>query len=119
MTIKLTPQNPKAIFRLTYNFSKMIIDTFKVPSLEPARLPIIKISVKDEEGVKDYRIDTKNSLDDDMMDPIFEVYTEFPISENLSRSINKNFDGWISLELEKGEWIEVEYSSKGGLKRIQ
>ena len=85
----ISKQTPIARFALIYNFSKIEVLTFKVPSLEPDKLPVIKVTVKTSDGIKDYKIDTKQSLTDEMEEPIFEVHTFFPIKVEPSMSISK------------------------------
>lgn len=119
MNARITPTNPVLRIALTYNFSKVEVESFRVPSLEPDRLPIIKITVKTATERKEYRIDTKQSLDDEMEQPIFDVNAIFPIKDEPTMSISKNIGSYVDFELEKGEWIEIEYTTKGGAKRVK
>jgi hypothetical protein len=119
MNARITPQNPNIRFALVYNFSKLEVLKFKVPSLEPDRLPIVKITVKTQTDRKEYRIDTKQSLDDEMEQPVFEVDAVFPMKNEPAMTISQNTGSYIDIELEKGEWIEIEYSTKGGAKRVK
>jgi hypothetical protein len=119
MNARITPQNPNIRFALVYNFSKLEVLKFKVPSLEPDRLPIVKITVKTQTDRKEYRIDTKQSLDDEMEQPVFDVDAVFPMKNEPAMTISQNTGSYIDIELEKGEWIEIEYSTKGGAKRVK
>jgi hypothetical protein len=119
MNARITPQNPNIRFALVYNFSKLEVLKFKVPSLEPDRLPIVKITVKTQTDRKEYRIDTKQSLDDEMEQPVFDVDAVFPMKNESAMTISQNTGSYIDIELEKGEWIEIEYSTKGGAKRVK
>jgi len=119
MEVTINKQKPLVAFALTYNFSKLFIEKFIVPSLEPDKLPVIKVTVKNGNGTKEYKIDTKNSLDDEMELPIFEVNAEFPIQNEPNMTIEQSSQSWIKIELLEGEWITIEYTPKGGLKQVK
>lgn len=119
MELKLTKNNPKAAFEFTYNFSKFIVESFTVPGLHPDDLPIINIQVNHEGKTESYTIDMANELKDDMEEPIFEVHTSFPIKDEITKTMQKNKTDWIGFNLEKGEWIKVNYTTLGGAKQIK
>lgn len=117
MKIILNENNKKATIELSYSFSKLELLTFKVKSLEPDKLPIINIHVNKDNENKDYRIDLIKALTDEMELPIFEVYSEFPITDKPSMTISRNND-YIEISLEKGDYIEIECNLKGGSKLL-
>lgn len=114
----LINQQP-AVFALPYNFSKILIEKIRVSSLEPDKIPILKITVKVDSVTKEYKIDLKKSLTDEIEEPIFDVYTEFPIIKEQLMTIDKSAENFVKIELEKGDWIKIECTLKGSAKKIK